>query len=47
MLSFLFCRGGGGGVEDRLEVTFAGLGSLESNVSLEVSQKTRLGSPPE
>ena len=45
MLSFLFCRGGSGGVEDGLETGDARLGSLDSNVSSGgKSQFTRLGS---
>ena len=48
MLSFLFCRGGGCGVEDGLEAKDTCLGLLESNVSLgELAQYTRLGSPSE
>ena len=34
MLSFLFCRGGGGGVEDGVDAADTGPGSLESNVPL-------------
>ena len=46
MLSFLFCCGWGGGVEDGLEMEDTCLGSLESIVSLgEVYQKARLSSP--
>ena len=48
MLSFLFCRCGGGGVEDGLDVKDTGLGSLESNVLLEeMSQLVLLGSSSE
>ena len=44
-LSFFFCRRGGGGVEDGLEMKDIGSGTFESRVSLEESsQKIRLGS---
>ena len=48
MLSFLFCCGGGGGVEEGFEANDTCLGSLESIFSsFEKSQYTRLGSPSE
>ena len=43
MLSFPYCRRGGGGVEDRLEMTDTGLGPIESNVSFEEISQYSLG----
>ena len=43
MLSLLFLRGGGGGVEDGLSAGETRLGSLESNVPLKINGGDAIG----